>query len=47
MKNAIMILYGELILCIVIIFVVIAKGPRALFEAIKYGLFFIRTIFGV
>lgn len=47
MKNAIIILYGELTLFTVITIIVIVKGPGFIFEAIKYGLFFIRIIFGV
>lgn len=47
MKKYIKILYGELFFYIVVIFVVITKGPDILLKAIKYGLFFIRSIFGV
>ena len=47
MKKAIKILYGELFLYFVIILIVITKGPDFLFEALKYGIFFVRAIFGV
>ena len=47
MKNAIKILYTELIFYILVIFIVIVKGPGVIFDALKYGLFFIRIFFGV